>query len=48
MESYVWIPVAAGSAAARMLGLGGSNPAGGMDICLVGVVCCQVEVSAPG
>ena len=24
----------------------GSNPTGGMDICLVSVVCCQVEVSA--
>jgi hypothetical protein len=24
----------------------GSNPTGGMDICVVSVVCCQVEVSA--
>jgi len=24
----------------------GSNPHGGMDICLANVVCCQVEVSA--
>ena len=24
----------------------GSNPTGGMDICLLSVVCCQVEVSA--
>jgi hypothetical protein len=35
------------SAAARLLGLGGSNPTGSMDVCLsvVSVVCCQVEVS---
>jgi hypothetical protein len=26
----------------------GSNPTGGMDVCLVSVVCCQVEVSATG
>jgi hypothetical protein len=26
----------------------GSNPAEGMDVCLVIVVCCQVEVSASG
>jgi hypothetical protein len=26
----------------------GSNPAGGMDISVVRVVCCQVEVSATG
>jgi hypothetical protein len=24
----------------------GSNPAGGMDVCVVSVLCCQVEVSA--
>jgi hypothetical protein len=29
-------------------GIVGSNPAAGMDICLVGVVCCQVEVSVSG
>jgi hypothetical protein len=30
-------------------GIVGSNPAGGMDVLsLVGVVCCQVEVSASG
>jgi len=23
-----------------------SNPAGGMDVCLLCVVCCQVEISA--
>ena len=26
----------------------GSNPTGGMDICLLWVSCCQVEVSAMG
>jgi hypothetical protein len=26
----------------------GSNPTGGMDVSLVSVVCCQVEVSATG
>jgi hypothetical protein len=25
-----------------------SNPTGGMDVCVVFVVCCQVEVSATG
>jgi hypothetical protein len=29
-----------------LTGIVGSNPTGGMDVCLVGVVCCQVEVSA--
>jgi hypothetical protein len=29
-------------------GIVGSNPAGGMDVCFVNVVCCQVEVSATG
>jgi hypothetical protein len=29
-----------------LAGTVGSNPAGGMDVSLVGVVCCQVEVSA--
>ena len=31
-----------------LAGIVGSNPAGGMDVCLslVSVVCCQVEVSA--
>jgi hypothetical protein len=24
----------------------GSNPTGGMDVCLVSFVCCEVEVSA--
>ena len=30
-----------------LAGIAGSNPAGGMDVCLsvVSVVCCQVEVS---
>jgi hypothetical protein len=27
-------------------GIAGSNPTGDMDVCLVSVVCCQVEVSA--
>ena len=27
-------------------GIVGSNPAGGMDVCLLSVVCCQIEVSA--
>jgi hypothetical protein len=26
----------------------GSNPIGGMDICLVQCLCCQVEISATG
>jgi hypothetical protein len=30
-------------------GIAGSNPAGGMDVCLLCVLCvCQVEVSATG
>ena len=28
--------------------IAGSNPAGGMDVSLYSVVCCQVEVSATG
>ena len=28
--------------------IAGSNPAGGKNVCLVSVVCCQVEVSATG
>ena len=31
-----------------LAGIVGSNPAGGMDICLLGMLCCQVEVSASG
>jgi len=31
-----------------LTGIAGSNPAGGMDACLVSVVRCQVEVSATG
>jgi hypothetical protein len=31
-----------------LAGFAGSNPAGGMDVSLVGVVCCQVEVFATG
>ena len=29
-------------------GIVGSNPTGGMDVCLVSVVCCLVEVYATG
>jgi len=35
-----------GSAAARLLRLWVRIPPGGMDICLLFVLCCQVEVSA--
>jgi hypothetical protein len=38
-----------GSAAKRLMGIAGSNPTGGMDVCLLWVfVCCPVEVSAMG
>jgi hypothetical protein len=44
------IPAAARSKAwvcgRSLAGIVGSNPTGGMDVCLVSVVCCQVEVSA--
>ena len=43
------IPVAAWSKAyfcgRSLAGIVGSNPAGGMEISLMSVVCCQVEVS---
>jgi len=47
------IPVAARSKAWNcgrwLAGIAGSNPARGMDILsLVGIVCCQIEVSATG
>jgi hypothetical protein len=46
------IPVAAPSMAwvcGRLLvGIAGSNPVWGTDMSVVSVVCCQVEVSAPG
>jgi hypothetical protein len=46
------IPGAAGSmewVCGRSLdGIAGSTTAGGMDVSLVSVVCCQVEVSATG
>ena len=29
-------------------GIAGSNPTGGVDVCLLWVLCCQVEVSASG
>jgi len=39
--------VALGAGFGRSLdGIVGSNPAGGMNISLLSVVCCQVEVSA--
>ena len=31
-----------------LAGIGGSNPTGSMDVSVVNVVCCQVEVSATG
>jgi hypothetical protein len=31
-----------------LTGIVGSNPAGGMDVCVFGDVCCQVEFSALG
>jgi hypothetical protein len=31
-----------------LAGIVGSNPVGAMDVSLVRVVCCQVEVSASG
>ena len=44
------IPVAARSktwvCGRSLAGIVGSNPAGGMDMSLVSVVCCQVDVSA--
>ena len=46
----MWVPVAARSKAlvcGRSLAeIVGSNPTGGMDMSVVSVVCCQVEVSA--
>jgi len=47
---YKPIPVAARSKAyvcgRSRAEIVGSNPSGGMDVCVVSVVCCQVEVSA--
>ena len=44
MDPYIWIAVAARSKALvcgrSLAGIVGSNPAGGMDICLVDLVCC--------
>jgi hypothetical protein len=31
-----------------LAGIAGSNPTGGVDACLLSVVCCQKEVSASG
>jgi hypothetical protein len=46
------IPVAARSKAwvygRSLAGIVGSNPTEGMDVCVVFVVCCQVEVSVSG
>ena len=46
------MPVAARSKAwvcgRPLAGIAGSKPAGGMDVSVVSVVCCQVEVSATG
>ena len=46
------IPLAARSKAwvwgRSLAGNVGSNPAGGMDVCVVSVVWCQAEVSASG
>ena len=36
------------SAAARLLGLGVQIPRGSMDVCLLWVLCCQVEISTSG
>ena len=42
-----WSGLRRGSAAARLLGIPGSNRAGEMDVCLLlSVVCRQVEVAA--
>ena len=53
MISYYYVsplPVTAQSKAwvcgRSLAGIVGSNPAGGMGVSLVSVVCCQVEVSA--
>jgi len=46
------IPVVAGSkewVCGRLLaGIAGSNPAGGMDVCIAILACCQLEVCATG
>jgi len=46
------VPVAARSKAwvcvRSLAGIVGSNPTGGMDVSVVSVVCCHVEVSATG
>jgi hypothetical protein len=41
-RSKVWV------CGRSLTGIAGSNPAGGMDVYLVSVVCCQVEVYATG
>ena len=45
----VWAERCKASVCGRSLvGTAGSNPAGGMDVSVASVVCCQVEVSATG
>jgi len=39
---FLSIPVAARSKAVRFAGIVGSNPAWGVDVCLLCVMCCQV------
>jgi hypothetical protein len=52
MNYFAPIPVAARSQALvcgrALAGIAGSNPTGGMDVCLVQCLCRQVEVSATG
>jgi hypothetical protein len=52
LNSIMPIPVAARSKAwvygHSLTGIVGSNPYGGMDVCPLWVLCCQVEVSATG
>jgi hypothetical protein len=57
LHKYIWIfinnfPVGARSKAwvcgHSLAGIAGSNPAGGMDVCLLWVLLCQVEISESG
>jgi hypothetical protein len=49
---HVCLPVTVRSQAwvcgRALAGIVGSNPTGGMDVCLVQCLCCQVEVPATG
>jgi hypothetical protein len=51
-NAFLPIPVTARSKTLvfgrSLAGIVGSNPAGGMDVCLLWVLLCQVEVSATG